>query len=672
MFKIIFFTAIVLFSCADVFPQNGNKYELTSINFEGNNTFSGSILSTVIYSEESPGWFWKFLNSFTSFGKAPVYFDSSNIQIDVSALHAFYNANGFFETGVSYKYKIDSADKNVDLTYIIRENDPSTFGKDSIYGIENLPPNVKGNFLKEFVFDTTSRYSQSKVQQDVDQGLNVLLNNSYMLAKFDSTIIIRDTVKNKANLKIYFTTGRGYTIDTVIVEKSGEGAQDVKNSLLRDITDIKAGDYYDQEKIRQRQTRLYRTGLFSSVILSADANDTSGYKVPLKLNCSIGLMNELSPELILNNQNSLLNIGLSLSYVRKNFLGNARKLTINPSFALQNFFNVDFRKIFKKFSLRDTTLLGYVDAGLSIEQPNMFGKPIYGTWENYVQVNKQTNYNLTKYGSKITFEFELPRFTLINFLSTFYNIEEDKEYYRTFHDSLSSKLLSVIGTDFGITTTDDILFPTVGHNISFHIENANLFPYLISKIAKLNSPDALFYKFVFTSSFYFALDVKRNNIFAVKAKTGYIQTYLGDYSGIPLDRTFYVGGSNSVRGWRIYDSTLATPNAPAVRNITGVNVKGGTFLIEGSFEYRYRFLPNFGVVLFYDYGRSWIGYTQFRFDELAQALGPGLRYYTQIAPFRIDFGFKFYDPAKKKYIWNNWDKRFWYNLAFHFGIGEAF
>ena len=60
-----------------------------------------------------------------------------------------------------------------------------------------------------------------------------------MLAKFDSTIIIRDTVKNKANLNIYFTTGKRYVIDSVVVNKSGAGASEVKDQLLRDITDIR-------------------------------------------------------------------------------------------------------------------------------------------------------------------------------------------------------------------------------------------------------------------------------------------------------------------------------------------------------------------------------------------------------------------------------------------------
>ena len=670
MIKFSIIYIIILVISTNCYPQTNEKFQLRSINFEGNNEYSSSTLSSVIYSEESPGWLWQFLNSFTSFGKGPVYFDSSNIQIDISALQAYYNANGFFETNISYKYNIDSTDKEVDLTYILNENKRSKFGNDTIFGIQALPSIIKENFENEFTFDKSQWYSQATVQQNIDQAVNVLLNSGYMLAKFDSTIIIRDTVNHLANLDMYFTTGKRYVIDSVIVNKSGEGASEVKEGLLRDITDINKGDFYNLEKIRQRQIRLYRTGLFNSVILSADQEDTLGNKVPLNLNGSIGLMNELSPEIILNNQNSFFNIGLSASYIRKNFLGNARKLTISPSFAVQDITNVDFAQIFKKFSLRDTTLLGYLDARMKIEQPYLFSKPIFGTWENYAQVNKQSDFNLTIYGSKLTFEFELPKYTFVNFLSTYYNIEVTKENDLVYHTPLSTKLITLLGADFGRTTANDILFPTQGYNIAMQAEHANLFPYIFSKIAGKNFNDVMFYKLVLSSSFYFALDLKKNNIFALKAKVGDIHTYVGDYSGIPLNRTFYVGGSNSVRGWRA--NQLHPQNAPLIENAQGKNIKGGTFLIEGSFEYRYRFLPSFGVVLFYDYGNTWIGYKPFRFDEVAQAIGPGFRYYTEIAPFRIDFGFKFYDPIAKKYIWNNWNKHFFRNLEVHFGIGEAF
>ncbi len=96
---------------------------------------------------------------------------------------------------------------------------------------------------------------------------------------------------------------------------------------------------------------------------------------------------------------------------------------------------------------------------------------------------------------------------------------------------------------------------------------------------------------------------------------------------------------------------------------------GGSFLIEGSMEFRQRFLENFGFAIFTDYGNTFLGYQRFRFDRVAVGAGMGFRYYTQIAPFRVDFGFKVYDPADKTFILN---QHVWKRMEIHFGIGEAF
>ena len=177
---------------------------------------------------------------------------------------------------------------------------------------------------------------------------------------------------------------------------------------------------------------MFRTGLFNTITLSGEESDTSGNHVPLRIDGNIGLLNELSPEVILNNQqNDAYNVGLGATYIRKNFLGSARKLTVSSSFGIQDILNVDFGQIFKKFSFRDTTLLGYVDSRVTIEQPYLFGENIYGTWDNYVTINKQSSYNNTIYGTKLTFEFEMPKYTFVNFLSTSYNVEQSNEVYRT-------------------------------------------------------------------------------------------------------------------------------------------------------------------------------------------------------------------------------------------------
>jgi outer membrane protein insertion porin family len=669
------YKAIIFFFLFSI-QLSAQQYELQSISFEGNGAISSSELEEAIYSEETPLWFWKFLNKFTPLGSEPVYFDSMNIQLDLSALESYYNANGFFETEITYSYEVDTADRDVYLTYKINEGNPSNNGSVQLLGLDLVPDHIKQYIIIETLLDPNERYAEAVVQQKIRSSVDILLNQGFIFARFDSTLIYKDTVNNIANLDIYFSTGNFYYIDTIIVEKKGEGAVYVEESLLRKICDIESGEPYSYEKIKRNQSRLFRTGLFNSVVLSTMENDTSGNQVPLLLEGTIGLLNELSPEIIVNNQQSAFNIGLGANYIRKNFLGEARKMTIAASFGIQDIFNTfkNLGNIIRRFSFRDTTLRGYVDSRLTIEQPFLFGKPIFGTWENYATINKQVNYNLTVFGSKLTLDFELPRFTFIHFLSTYYNIEQAYEVNRLNNDSLLSRITSAIGADLGRTTADDILFPTRGYNLSLQIEEANSIPYLAAKLAGKEYTGAIFYRLLFNSSLYGSFGRVRNNIFAMKFKVGHLQAFYGDYFGIPLNRTFYAGGSNSVRGWRSQDPELIPEGTPTVEGalVQGINYKGGTFLLEGSFEWRNRFLESFGSALFIDYGNTWLGYKQFRFDEVAIGTGLGFRLYTQVAPFRVDFGFKFYNPVSKKYIWDSWDKRFLKNIEFHFGIGEAF
>ncbi len=664
-FRKLLFFSFVFFTIA--YSQQQNLYQLQSIQFEGNNQYSSSVLSSVIYSKETPGWFWQFLYSFTPFGSEPVYFDSTNIPLDINALKGYYNANGFFDMHVSYKYSVDTSDHSVNLIYLINEGKPSTYGHSTINGIDSVHKPLFYDLHYMLEFDSTNRFEQNEVQQKVDKVVNTLTNEGYMFADFDSVTVLRDTVKEKADMDMYFTPGHRYKIDTVYVNTKGEGAKDVDEDMLRDITGIRKGDYYSLENIKRSQARLFRTALFNSVFISAISSDTTDSKVPLKLEGTIGQMNELSPEIIANNEQSAFNLGLGATYIRKNFLGNARKFTLSSSFGLQDIIHVNFGNLIKKFSFRDTTLLGYFDGRLKIEQPFLFGKPIYGTWENYATINKQSEYNNTLYGSKLTFDFELPTYTFINYLSAYYNVESSHEIYRTYNDSLSVKFLSLIGADFGSTTVDDILFPTRGYNLSFLVEEANSLPYIVTKILKDKYSGTLFYKLQVNYSTYFSLNPKKTSIFASKFKVGQLQSYLGSYAGIPLNRTFYAGGSNSIRGWRA--NQLIPPGTDTVLFVNGINVKGGTFLLEGSFEYRYRFLNNYGVALFTDYGNTFLGYKQFRYDKVAVAVGFGFRYYTSIAPFRLDFGFKFYDPFNKEFIFQ---RRAFSTMEVHFGIGEAF
>lgn len=670
----VFFLIAIFISLSFTSAQEANKVELSSIDFSGNSSYSSSILRDVISSKETPSWFWKFLNSISSsIGKEAVYFDSLSLHDDITALKDFYNTNGFFKANFSYSFKIDTVQKEAAVTFQIKELEPSTFSEIKLIGLEALPKELTEEIFKDFNISKKEQYSQFLLKSNIDVIIYNLNNSGYMLAAFDSSVIEKDTIKNLANVDVYFKLKPRYKISEVQIEKKGEGSDFVETELLKDLVGIKQDEFYNSEKIRQSQVRLYRTGLFNYVQVIPVIEDTSGQFVPLKVVGSIGKMNELSPELIMNNQQNTFNLGLGGTYTRKNFLGRARKLTLTSAFGVQDLWQINFGKVIKAFSLRDTSLAGFFDSRLKIEQPYVFNKPIFGILEGYFTLRKEAVSNKRNYGGKLSFEFELPIQTFINFLSSYYNVEiADEIFFLTNRELTRSQTLSIIGVDLRSIKALNPLFPANGYNLSVVLEEANSIPYFVSRITDKAYTTPLYYKTQITFAKYLAMNQKETTVLGLKLKTGYLRAYRGSELDVPTTKKFFTGGSNSVRGWRARQ--LAPKVEVPVLNETtnkveSVILEGGSFLFEGSTEYRYKLTESIGVAAFVDFGNSWINVKKARISEIAVASGFGFRYYTMIAPFRIDFGFKSYDPYSDKRIFK---RKFFDLMEFHFGIGEAF
>ena len=640
------------------------KYELMKIEIKGNTSFSSEQLKDLIVSQETPMWFWRFLHSFSSLGKAPIYFDSTNIDNDIRSLKEFYVANGFFKVAISPSFQVDTTSLQVQLKYQIEEGAPSSYRSVQVIGLDSVDLEKKNELFQLNNIDSTKRFSQGVIKANADVIGNRLENNGYMLAKYDSTVVIQDTSVNKADVSIHFSTGRKYVISNVTILKKGEGASSVDDNLFQNIIGIKKGDIYSLEKIRMSQIRLYRTSLFNSVIVAPQIEDTTNASVPIVLNGNIGLLNEAAPGIIMNNQLNTFNVGLSANYARKNFLGEARKLSMTGSFGLSDAFRSNVTNLARTFSLGDTTVMGYFEGNMRIEQPYVFNRPIFGILEGYFKMNKETKSNKRSYGGKLSFEFELPSYTFINFLSAYYNFEVVDEVFNT-SGSVTNKYvpISILGTEFKAYNADDPIFPTAGYNLSFLIEEANSMSYVFGKLLSNPFTGAMFYKTSVTSAKYWSLSRRNAEVFAAKLKAGYMQTYAGNEIDIPSTRKFTIGGSNSLRGWK------ARELAPTEMAAEGA-ISGGTFLLESSVEYRHKFTPEVGTVLFSDFGNTWLGYKAFRWDKIGIDAGMGFRYYSAFAPFRIDFGMKLYDPLNQKRITS---KPFFKEIfEFHFGIGEAF
>lgn len=196
-----------------------------------------------------------------------------------------------------------------------------------------------------------------------------------------------------------------------------------------------------------------------------------------------------------------------------------------------------------------------------------------------------------------------------------------------------------------------------------------------------------FYKvFNIRYSQYFRIDASISNTVPLGFRTaiayrfyGGIGIPYGNSTTLPMDRMFYVGGSNSMRGWPV--RALGPGDSPQGRE-SGFKNQLGNLRLEANFEFRFPVWKAFHGAIFFDVGNVWLAGIPgaapdeiFRFNtfykELGFNTGLGLRYDLGLVVVRLDWGVRLHDPSLP--AGQRWIKSFrWSNTSLNFGIGYPF
>jgi outer membrane protein insertion porin family len=70
-------------------------------------------------------------------------------------------------------------------------------------------------------------------------------------------------------------------------------------------------------------------------------------------------------------------------------------------------------------------------------------------------------------------------------------------------------------------------------------------------------------------------------------------------------------------------------------------------MLETSLEVRFPLFWRLSAVAFVDVGNTWLQEYSYHLNELAYAVGPGLRIKTPIGPVRFDVGFPVWNKKKR-------------------------
>lgn len=220
------------------------------------------------------------------------------------------------------------------------------------------------------------------------------------------------------------------------------------------------------------------------------------------------------------------------------------------------------------------------------------------------------------------------------------------------------------------------------YQLRFKLESAGNLLSLISQAIPFNQSDGKDLVFGVPYSQYVKAevnyikhwDLSHSNILAFRTFFGLAVPY-GNSESVPFVRSYFAGGSNDNRGWNPY--SLGPGRTEDVNDFNEANLK-----LAFNLEYRFPIVGSVKGALFADAGNIWNIWDNVTnedavfngFDslsEIALGTGLGLRYDFTYFVFRLDLGFKTYNPALEP------SKRWFsqYNLSnavFNIGINYPF
>ena len=512
--------------------------------------------------------FWKDDNSYIVKSKVPTI---------TSTLKEFLDSKGYYDAKVSLQ-----SSKPVKVS--IREGKPTL-----IKAIE-----IKSNFNidKIVTFTKGGHFEASKfisIKSNIKQSL---MKSGYCQYKLDTKAYV-DLPTHSVSLKYLLNKGElCHFGDTHITSKP----KDISDKTILSRIQYKKGDVFNSEKITRSFNMLNQLDAFDSGTLApAEYNGTI---VPMELG--------LSPKEHLNQfrggvgYDTAIGLRAQLFYERRNFMGEARKLTVK--------FHHSDKSKYGEIDLYSPAIISFGDVSFDLYTKLGYSNYIYDTYkENKGYQNIKLGYQKDE----------------INFYAGFAIENIDIKMRKTDPTIIAGNFLLLYPfMEFTYDGRDSKINPKNGYYISAYTE------YGLDYKPGASS----YFKFLLEGRYIKSFD---NLTLATVGKIGVIDSLNGD---IPASKLFYAGGAYSNRAYgekKIGITTTSTTTASL----------GGKSWLNLSFEADYKLYENIYGALFFD--STMLNKNGYDFNgNFINSLGVGIRYITPIGPVKLDIATNIADTDK--------------------------
>lgn len=482
----------------------------------------------------------------------------------------------------------------------------------------------------------------------------------------------------------------GTLADAIFSKRGVPYSQTVRRRTSQAISQLDNFSYFSieyKENLNRLDT-INRKGVLDSYV----------YLTPMKIH-SVG------GQVDLRNDKS----AISLSYSNRNLFKGAEHLTVNLS---AGYFYYSLTNLF-----RDGATNAYPDLnlGLSLTFPNMFLFKKLQRVDGYkysTALNASANYNglyrRLMYNIGMTYNWS-PNYYINHSvspidISTIDNSDRKAarilnydKYPLSYQNKFGKFFLLSFKYNMNFLVPFNIESKHHSMRVSVSMESSGL---VLKGLNQLFSPDrrwtinlfkheddmsynySVFEKVEATWNYTYRVDKK--NSFATRLSLGAIIP-LDKESQIPYERGFYVGTSNSMRGWGYRGL------GPGSYEHKKDSLYTGDIKIEWNIEYRGPIYKAFKFGVFCDVGNIWLAKknddmpnAEFAFNrfykELAIDVGVGLRLDFNFLVFRLDYALPIYDPTRSsdgswvniRWLSDNATRPFRFRDGFKLAIGYAF
>lgn len=523
--------------------------------------------------------------------------------LDSVALYNWYKSNGFLRVQIDLDYRFrDSTRKSADVAVQIREGEQTTL---SNFLLDHQATPLSGDFEKAARRLVPGAPFNPFVLKQVEFDIRAAFANSghpYAQIEVDSAF-----TKDRRGVRLTLKLDPGPEVTFGEVEVPPlrwTRAKAVKRELV-----FKPGDRYRRRAVRDSEQRLYSSGLFDYVTLESSPTnaprDTAPdfivrgvERKPLFLSTRTGAKQDENQDLVWS---------LAVEGGDRNFTGTGRQ--IRASAEAEFIVITQWREQKYRFAA-------------ALTEPWPFNLRVPATLELAYEPGVRSAiqpYRIGRWEANLTLFREWSRITRTWVVFTY----ERADIY-----GLDPTIAEQFRADAGITISrtvtfsrqrdsrDSPLLPTRGSFTTTELEFAGSFLGGDNDFVRAEGSWSRYYRVA-----------DSRNILAHRLKIGYLDG-LGAADRVPAQELFFLGGANSVRGFR--------ENTIGPKNEDGIPL-GGELAVVANLELRRPLWGRLWGSAFVDAGNNWARTEDFRITDLRAGAGVGLQFVSPVGPLRVDY-----------------------------------